>query len=104
MILLQACFITILLNLSFKNVHFTNTVESRKQVDLYYKSNLNITREKLQKHTMLFSKISNTTGIINIDILVQRCVVYDIIMYYINDLIPTLNQICKRFFRRQYIV
>ena len=30
-----------------------DTVESRKQVDLYYKSNLNITLENCKKHTML---------------------------------------------------
>ena len=39
---------------------------------LYYNSNSKITPgKKAKKHTMLFSKISNITLIINIDILVQ---------------------------------
>ena len=33
----------------FKKSKTINTVESRKQVDLYYNTNLNITRGKLQK-------------------------------------------------------
>ena len=37
------------------------TVKSQKYRDLYYNSNLNITWGKMQKHTMLFSKISNIT-------------------------------------------